>query len=220
MGTASTPPWDEIVDEYEELTRHSGNPWDNTIGDTQYEWFKNTLEDSDAKHKFVFTHHVLGSGRGGIERAMEFEWGGYTPSCAPVTCFAYTHGFFPDGVERSADDPEWEFDTQRPNWELPIHQLMVENGVTILFQGHDHLFARQELDGIVYQSVPNPADDLFYEVRNQAAYRSGDILPNSGYLNVTVSPDEVRVDYIRSYLPKHETDGRRHGSVDYSYIVE
>ena len=220
MGTASTPPWDEIVEEYEELTRHSGNPWDNTIGDAQYEWFKNTLEESDAKHKFVFTHHVLGSGRGGTERAMEFEWGGYTPACAPVTCVAYTHGFFPDGVEPSADDPVWEFDTQRPNWELPIHQLMVENGVTILFQGHDHLFARQELDGVVYQSVPNPADDLYFEVRNQAAYRSGDILPNSGYLNVTVSPDEVRVDYIRSYLPEHETDGRRHGSVDYSYIVE
>ena len=34
---------------------------------------------------------------------------------------------------------------------MPVHQLMVKNGVTIFFQGHDHLFARQERDGMVYQ---------------------------------------------------------------------
>ncbi len=64
---------------------------------------------------------------------------------------------------------------------------MVENGVTILFQAHDHIFARQELDGVVYQSVPNPADDI-YEGRNKNAYLSGDILDSSGYLHVTVMP--------------------------------
>ena len=96
---------------------------------------------------------------------------------------------------------------------------MVENGVTILFQAHDHIFARQELDGIVYQSVPNPADP-HYRAYNRLAYRSGDILESSGYLNVTVSPTDVQVDYIRSYLPEDETDGRRHGSVDYSYTIQ
>ena len=84
-----------------------------------------------------------------------FEWGGYT------------------------DEGVWEFDEQRPDWDLPIHQLMVENGVTIFFQAHDHIFARQELDGVVYQSVPNPADDT-YEGRNKNAYLSGDVLDSSG----------------------------------------
>lgn len=231
MGTAGTPPWNEIADEYRELTWHGGSLWEPTIGDAQYEWLKNTLEESDAKYKFVFTHSVGLGGRGGTERAMEFEWGGYTPQCAPTPrgpiggdpCNAYIHGYFPDGsrwpAEQNTYDLEWEFDTQRPNWELPIHQLMVENGVTILFQAHDHIFARQELDGIVYQSVPNPADPQ-YLAHNRPAYRTGDILENSGYLNVTVSPDNVQVDYIRSYLPEDETDGRRHGSVDYSYTVE
>ena len=55
-------------------------------------------------------------------------------------------------------DGVWEFDERRPDWELPIHQLMVENGVTIFFQGHDHLYARQELDSLIYQEVPNPGD--------------------------------------------------------------
>jgi len=194
-GMGSDPPWEEIVDEWNALTRPNGNLWDATIGDAQYEWLKTTLEESNAEYKFVFTHHVLGTGRGGIERATKYEWGGYT------------------------NDGEWEFDTQRPNWELPIHQLMVENGVTIFFQAHDHIFVHQELDGIVYQSVPNPADDT-YTGRNKNAYLTGDSLDSSGYLNVTVSPDDVQVDYIRSYLPEHEGDGRRHGSVDYSYTVE
>ncbi|MEI6690985.1 MAG: metallophosphoesterase [bacterium] len=98
--------------------------WNNTLGEEQYTWFKNTLESSTAKYKFVFTHHVLGTGRGGVEMAKLYEWGGYNQK----------------GV--------WEFDKMRPGWELPIHQLMVKNKVTIFFQGHDHLFAKQELDGV------------------------------------------------------------------------
>ncbi len=193
-GMGANPPWSEFVDEWNALTRPTGNLWDATIGNAQYEWLQRTLAESDARYKFVFTHHVLGTGRGGVERATKYEWGGYT------------------------DDGVWEFDEQRPDWELPIHQLMVKYGVTIFFQAHDHLFARQELDGIVYQSVPNPADAL-YDVHNREAYRSGDILPNSGYLDVTVAPEQVSVDYIRSYLPKDEIDGRRHREVAYSYVV-
>lgn len=193
-GMGSDPPWEEIVDEWNALTVPTGNLWDSTIGDAQYQWLKRSLEESDALYKFVFLHHVLGTGRGGIERATRYEWGGYS------------------------DDGDWEFDTERPDWALPIHQLMVENGVTILFQAHDHIFARQELDGIVYQSVPNPADDT-YTARNRNAYLSGEILDNSGYLNVTVSPEQVMVDYIRSYLPEHEEDGRLHGGVAFSYAV-
>ncbi len=194
VGMGSRPPWSEIEDEWNALTRRTGNLWDATIGDPQYEWLKSTLEESDAKYKFVFTHHVLGTGRGGIERATKYEWGGYTD----------------EGVR--------EFEKERPNWELPIHQLMVETGVTIFFQAHDHIFARQVLDGIVYQSVPNPADDT-YTARNKNAYLSGEILDNSGYLNVTVSREQVRVDYIKSYLPEHEVEGRAHGEVAYSYIL-
>ena len=193
-GMGAEPPWEEIVDEWNALTRRTGNLWNATIGDAQYEWFKRTLEESDATYKFVFTHHVLGTGRGGIERATRYEWGGYT------------------------DDGVWEFDEQRPDWDLPIHQLMVENGVTIFFQAHDHIFARQELDGVVYQSVPNPADGT-YEGRNKNAYLSGDILDSSGYLHVTVTRDEVTVDYVRSWMPQDENGDRRHGEIAFSYSV-
>jgi hypothetical protein len=168
--------------------------WDITLGEEQYQWFKKTLEESDAKYKFVFTHHVLGTGRGGIEEASLYEWG----------------GFGKNGV--------WEFSKMRPNWEMPIHQLMVKNNVTIFFQGHDHLFAKQELDGVIYQSLPNPADDT-YTAFNSDAYKMGDVLPNSGHLRVTVSPEQVKVDYIRSFLPKDEIGGHKNGEIAYSYIV-
>lgn len=194
MGTGTSPPWSEIEEAWLELALPEDDRWQATMGDRQYQWFKETLEGSDAKYKFVFAHHVLGTGRGGIERAHSYEWGG--------------HG----------EDGTWDFDERRPGWELPVHHLMVENGVTIFFQGHDHLFAHQELGGVVYQTAPNPADDR-YLGRNKQSYLSGTVLDNSGYLNVTVAPEGVTVDYIRSWLPEDEVDGRVHGEVAYSYTV-
>jgi len=169
--------------------------WSITLGDAQYAWLRRTLKASNARYKFVFAHHVMGTGRGAVEGADFYEWGGKDPRGAAT------------------------FKEKRPNWELPIHQLMVKTGVTIFFQGHDHLFARQQKDGVVYQEVPNPAD-LTYTAFNSNAYRSGDILPNTGHLLVTVAPDQVRVDYIRSYLPQDEKPDHKHGEVAFSYTVK
>jgi len=137
----------------------------------------------------------MGTGRGAVEVADGYEWG---------------------GQDRRGTDV---FRSKRPTWELPIHQLMVKTGVTIFFQGHDHLFARQEKDGIIYQETPNPADAT-YQAFNRDAYRSGDIMPNAGHLRVTVSPQDVRVDYVRSFLAKDESDTQKDGAVAFSYTVK
>ncbi len=155
----------------------TNNRWLVTHGDAQYKWLKNTLESSKAKWKFVFAHHVLGTGRGGVEVASLYEWGGNNANG--------TSGFA----------------ANRPTWATPIHQVMKANNVTIFFQGHDHLYARQQLDGVVYQSLPNPAD-FMYVTGNADAYLSGDRFPNSGFVKVTVSPTAVKVDYIRQFLAK------------------
>jgi len=170
------------------------NLWEVTHGDAQYQWFKSTLEQSRAKFKFVFAHHVLGTGRGGIELAGQYEWGGLNGK----------------GI--------WEFTTNRPNWSAPIHQLMVANHVTIFFQGHDHIWARQQLDGVTYQTLPEPADP-FYALYNSDAFLSGDKFPNTGYTRVTVSPSAVKVDYIRTYLPQDEGPGQVSSSVAFSYSI-
>jgi hypothetical protein len=163
--------------------------WQVTLGDAQYQWFKHVLETSTAKYKFVFSHHVLGTQRGGIEVADKYEWG--------------------DAANLAA---------HRPGWDKTIHQLMADNRVTIFFQGHDHIFVRQELDGVIYQTLPQPADPN-YALNNADYYKSGDKLPNTGYLRVNVSPASVNVEYVRAYLPQDEKDGRQTGEVAYTYTV-
>jgi phosphodiesterase/alkaline phosphatase D-like protein len=170
--------------------------WEWTLGQEQYTWFKQTLETSSAPYKFVFIHHILGQTRGGVAVADGYEWGGYNQK----------------GV--------WEFDQMRPEWPLPIHQLMVKNGVQIFFQGHDHLYAREELDGIVYQEVPMPSDSTYIigTTDNGGAY-NGVKLDASGHLRVTVTPNRATIDYVRAWLPQDETGGHRNGEVSFSYAV-
>lgn len=170
--------------------------WDWTLGKTQYDWFKNALETSSAKYKFVFSHHNRGQGRGGIVPAKGFEWGGL-------------------------DNTKDKFSTFRKGWDLPIHQLMVKNGVTVFFQGHDHLYAKEEMDGLVYQEVPMPSDST-YEIgmlANADAYT--DVTKGgTGHIRVNVEPKGVTVDFVRAYLPKDTLDGiRKNGEIAYSYTV-
>lgn len=113
---------------------------------------------------------------------------------------------------------DWEFKQKRPGWEMPIHQLMVKHKVTIFFQGHDHLYAKQEKDGIIYQELPMPSDHG-YVAYNEDRYKTGVKLPNSGFLKVTVSPSEVKVEYVRTYLPKDESDKRRSGEIAHNYQI-
>ena len=168
--------------------------WQITLGEQQYRWLEKTLRESNARWKFVFAHHVNGTGRGGIEEAGLYEWG---------------------GKDRRGQNL---FDTMRPGWQYPIHDLMVKNGVTIFFQGHDHLYAQQELDGVIYQTVPCPADPT-YRAFSAQAYRTGYILPNSGYLKVTVSPRQVKVDYIGAFLAADENEEKSNGMSVRSYVV-
>lgn len=168
------------------------NLWSVGIGDAQYSWLKKTLESSTAKYKFVFAHHVLGTGRGGVEVSTNYEWGGVDPKGQST------------------------FVKERPNWELPIHDLMVKNGVSIFFQGHDHIFVHQERDGLVYQSMPNPADDTF-SLFNETAYKTGTKAPNSGHVRVTITSAAAKVEYFLSARP---TDtGRKNLEIAHSYSV-
>ena len=168
--------------------------WDVTHGDAQYNWLKRTLEQSKAKYKFVFAHHVMGTGRGGIELAKLWEWGG------------------------ESQNGQLEFAAQRPSWTTPIHQLMVANKVSIFFQGHDHIWVRQKLDGVTYQTLSQPADPN-YTLWNSDAYLSGDKFPNTGYTRVTVNASQVKVEYVKTYLQKDEGPGKVHGEVAFSYTL-
>lgn len=184
--------------------------WESTIGDAQYAWLKRVLETSRARYKFVFEHHVLGTGRGAAALVHSYEWGGYNRA-----------------------GTAYEFPSMRPTWAKPLHQLFNDTGVTIVFSAHDHVFARETVDKVVYQSVPNPADNT-YTAFNADAYLPNRVLlpgaryaagegvvqPNSGHLSVAVSSAQVTVSYVRAVLPGDEAKaGTSHGSVSVRYAV-
>ena len=189
-----------VLDPYRFDCDTSAKPagWAWTLGLTQYNWLQSTLQNSTATFKFVFLHHPLGETRGGIIPAHGYEWGGYQGS-----------------------NNNYTFPTYRPGWAMPIHKLLVTYGVNILFQGHDHLFAKEVLDNVIYQEVPMAADSTYEKgmLANASAY-TADTLAGSGHLRVTVNPACVKVEYVMSYLPKDTLSGKNHNdSVAFSYIV-
>jgi len=105
--------------------------------------------------------------------------------------------------------------------------------VTIVFSAHDHVFARETVDRVVYQSVPNPADNT-YTAFNADAYlparvllpgakyvaSDGVVQPKAGHLSVAVASQQVTVSYVRAVLPGDEGKaGAANGSVSVRYSV-
>lgn len=184
------------------FTPRSGNdnPWDRTLGKTQYEWLKTTLANSKATFKFVFIHNLVGGvdqkgkGRSGSEVAHLYEWGGQNP----------------DGTNG--------FSTHRPDWEMPIHELLKKYKVNVVFHGHDHLFAKQELDGITYQCISQPGakDNGNIRQAEEYHYNSGRIFFDPGYLLVKISIDKVILEFIKTDIHDKSKDK----SVFYSYQLK
>ncbi len=157
----------------------NGNPWQRTLGDTQYQWLESTIKDSTKRFKFVFIHNLVGGvdingqARGGAEVAPLYEWGGHSA----------------DGSDLWSD--------MRPSWDMPIHELLKKYGVQIVFHGHDHVYAKQDYGGIIYQCLPQPSskryDHLTYAT--DYGYVNGNIYYVPGNIKVTIS-NHIKVEYI------------------------
>ncbi|WP_162844818.1 alkaline phosphatase D family protein, partial [Pelolinea submarina] len=184
----------------------TGDQWSWTLGAEQFQWLKETLENSDAKYKFMFSHQMVGgipdesvSGgagyvRGGAEASAYFEWGGKNAN----------------GSEGFADERDpIDFGS------TPMHQFMVENGVSAYFHGHDHQYVYEKTDdGIVYQEVPSLGMSGFggiYEEGDHGTFETIKILPSPAHLLITVSPSMTTVDYI--------PDSSTSGEATYSYTI-
>ena len=183
------------------FTARSGmdNPWERTLGKAQYDWLKSTLENSKATFKFVFIHNLVGGvdikgkARGGAEIAGWYEWGGKNP----------------DGTNG--------FSAHRPGWEMPIHDLLLKNHVSVVFHGHDHLFAHQEKNGIVYQCISQPGS-MRTKVSNQAAeygYQNNDIFLNPGYLRVSLQKNRALFEFVNT----DNSDISKNKKVIYNYEI-
>jgi len=163
------------------FTYTTSNPkadgWQWTLGKVQYDWLVSTLKNSTETHKFVYLHHLLvgdAQSRGGAHIASYNEWGG-----------------------RNMDGSEG-FEKMRPGWGKPIHQLLKENGVSVVFKGHDHLYVKEIYDGIIYQTLPQPSHPG--DGTNSAVeygYGVGKVIGGSGYLKVITSPEKAQVDFVK-----------------------
>jgi len=174
--------------------------WYWSLGKVQYDWLKKTLENSTSKFKFVFAHQIVGGdsqGRGGVEFADKFEWGG-------------------NNLDGSNG---WQ--TNRPGWYKPIKDLLEEHRVNIFFHGHDHFFGKQQLECLIYQETPQPSLPNFNYPTQAAAYGylQGLILSNTGHLRVSVSPSGTKVEYVKAYLPSQENATHHNGDIVATYYI-
>jgi len=192
-----------VLDPFSYSIRQRGGSdgWGWTLGEAQYRWLEQTLGKSRAKFKFVFIHNLLcgdQAARGGVEVAAFNEWGG-----------------------KNADGSDG-FKEHRPGWDMPVHRLLVSNHVAAVFKAHDNFYARQELDGIVYQMIPQPSFAGNDRIRDLEAYgyKQGSFLGNSGHVRVTVSEEEVNVEYVRSVSPKDETVQNKNGAIADHYEIK
>jgi hypothetical protein len=177
----------------------SGDRWDWTLGLEQFNWLKQTLEESQAAYKFIFAHHMVGGSqdyvRGGAVPAHICEWGGY-----------------------NEDGTTWGWDTERPvaQWGSdPVHQILVENHVSAFFHGHDHQYAYEMRDGVVYQSMPAAGfSGNGFNIYSEGTYTL-EVLPSPGHLRVSISPSQTTVDYVQA-----ATSGGTNGQVVHSYTID
>jgi hypothetical protein len=191
-----------VLDPYWYTTSKIDNdPWLMTLGAAQYRWLADTLASSTATFKLIFIHSLVGGldgqMRGGVEAAPYFEWGG-----------------------RNLDNTT-AFEQKRPGWGKPIHQLLVDNKVTAVLHGHDHVYVKQQLDGIIYQELSQPSARNSNNGASLAStyhYDAGTIVSSSGYLRMTVAPEQVTAEYVRTWIPATGS-AAANGHVDETWTV-
>ena len=188
----------------------ANDAWLWTLGKTQYDWLKATLENSSARFKFLFMHHLIGgtptladgvtvnvAARGGIEVADKYEWGG-----------------------KNKDNTDG-FAAHRPGWAMPIHQLLVATHVNAVFHGHDHLYAYQTLDGIVYLECPQPGTFNYTNLGSapDGKYTEGVLIQNSGHIRVTITPNGATSDYVRAFRPQDINASQQNRAISHSFTM-
>ena len=151
-----------------------------TLGSSQLQWMERVLTVSKARWKFVFAHHLVG-GYGwdvfGRKRNTNYVYG--------------------RGGARYAHVGE----------QVRITRIMNSTGAKFFFYGHDHVFAHQQAAGIHFICCGRPTrlDSAWWQ---NAGWREAygdvdardphDFYAAIGYTRITVSPDNVTVEYVRS----------------------
>ncbi|MEZ5063677.1 MAG: metallophosphoesterase [bacterium] len=179
-------------------TGGSLDAWDWTLGLAQYQWLHDDLAAHPSPYSFVGMHHMTTSysipgtyyGRGGIEVVdwavagrPTFEWGGQDASGQTI------------------------FGQKRPGFDYgPVHTLLRSFGNQVVLRGHDHFYARQTLDNMVFVTVAKPDDDGSH-TGNLWGWAGNTYYPpdvttfseNSGFLSITVDAQGATYEYVKTF---------------------
>lgn len=157
-----------VLDSETFSSRQNSNKWDQTLGEEQYRWLVNVLNTSTEKFHLFFVHRLLG--RSGASFHY-YEWG---------------------GIDRN--NGKYLFPLHRPNFTLPIHDLIKSSSNPIVFVGHDHVYNREIKDNVVYLSVPQPVNPKPHRRELFPCTSFYHISP--GHLEVTTKITFVKVEYV------------------------
>jgi hypothetical protein len=84
------------------------------------------------------------------------------------------------------------------------------------------VYVHQELDGIVYQEMPQPSIPFnSSSLASFYGYTHGHVLSSSGHLRVSITAERAKVEYVRAIRPRDEDgDSSRNGQVDAEYFIK
>jgi len=170
-------------------TRLPSRPEQWTLGPTQLGWLERTLRESDARWKFLFSHHLVGGGEiSGDGYAVTHDGGSR----------AYGRGSAADAVREGTEQAR-------------IHAMMVAHGAQFFVYGHDHCFCHSVRDSVNYLCCGRPTflndwidkdgmrasyGDVEQQGRNKPWVRA---LYNAlGYTRFSVTPDQVTIEWVRT----------------------
>ena len=159
---------------------------------TQYNWLINTVRNSTAKYKFLFSHQIVASdthsgqnlyGHGGVDSAKFVEWGGYD-----------TDGTTYTWSTNRPSSSGWGSNPSASPWKLPMSPLFSMATITSM--------AMRKLNGMVYQEVPNGSFTGSFGIYTTGGNSGNTIWADStqghGHLQCTVSPCQTQVEFIRT----------------------
>ncbi|MCP4249226.1 MAG: hypothetical protein GY778_19455 [bacterium] len=157
-------------------------PEEWTLGARQMAWFQEVLSTSRARWKLVLAHHLVGGYGYGIIRESDGR---------------LLRNAYGRGGARFA----------RVGEQGRVTELMKQHGAQLFLYGHDHIFAHQRADEIDFVCCGRPTllskrwwntrgwREMYGDVQARGPH---DFHAALGYTRLTVAPDEMTVEYVRT----------------------
>ncbi|MBN2448348.1 MAG: metallophosphoesterase [Phycisphaerae bacterium] len=174
-----------------------------TLGASQMRWLERVLASSQARWKFVVAHHLVGGSKWNLSGDN------------PAPNYAYGRG----GARYA-----------RVGEQSRVTELMKRYGARFFLYGHDHMFAHQQAEDLHFVCCGRPtflnprwwASSGWREAYGDVAARDPhDFYAALGYTRLTILPERVLVEYVRTGTdPEHaENVETAEGEIVHSFEV-